>query len=499
MNIFNVRKGFATNSSSSHSVIELKEDKGRYGVVTDEYTDFGWEFFTAADKTSKENYIGSCVISSLKQLKNNTAPIKTLATKILGEELYERAKNVSIDHQSVITLPRTFDNKMLNEDFIKDLLSYIQNERVVIVGGHDNTEEYHPLINENKSSPSKADSLKVESTSNHYVARKDRDYWTIFNRNDGEKVRFSFTSNIEPTKATKPELADIKITDYCPYDCGFCYQNSTVKGKHSKLSDIKKIATELQKAEVFEIALGGGETTLHPKFVEILKIFKSKNIVPNFTTKNLNLLRQSNANEIIKHCGAMAYSVQSVDDMMKVKTSYIDFENRNKIGISAHSYLSYDMAAPWSPKITFQIVMGVMSQEEFQKMIYLAMDFGARVTLLGYKENGRGSSFAPYDYSNWLDFIQKIKKDQSITISIDTALATEFEKELLEKNIDTRTFHTNEGAFSVYIDAVKMKFYPSSYVGLENCKDFNENWLEGYKDMNVKPSNKKTIPLKSVV
>lgn len=68
MHIFNVRKGFATNSSSSHSVIELKEDQGKYGVVTDEYTDFGWSMFTAGDKKSKMNYLGACVLESLKQL-----------------------------------------------------------------------------------------------------------------------------------------------------------------------------------------------------------------------------------------------------------------------------------------------------------------------------------------------------------------------------------------------------------------------------------------------
>ena len=42
--------------------------------------------------------------------------------------------------------------------------------------------------------------------------------------------------------------------------------------------NIKFIANELMAKEVFEVALGGGETTLHPDFLEILKIFNRDNL-----------------------------------------------------------------------------------------------------------------------------------------------------------------------------------------------------------------------------
>lgn len=496
MNIFSVRKGFATNSSSSHSVIEVKNENGKFNVFTDEYQDFGWEFFTAADTPSKQNYIAGCVSANLHQLGLSDKALAKEMIHILGEDLASSGSNVSVDHQSMITLPRTWDNKSLNKEFIKDLLDYIAQERVVIVGGNDNTDEEHHLIQ--NSTPGKTNKLDREGSNKHYIARKDKDYWTVFNRTNGEKVRFSFTSDIAPTKATAPELADIKITDFCPYDCDFCYQNSTLKGQHAKMEDIEKIVKELAKNQVYEVALGGGETTLHPNFVEILKLFKENDIVPNFTTKNFNLLRQSNATDIVEHCGAMAFSVQSVDDIFKVKSAFMDFEQQNKIETDSYGYNRKDnKTSPWSPKITFQMVMGVMDDKEFESMINLITDFGARVTLLGYKDNGRGSSFAPHDYSNWLDFIAETKESNNITVSIDTALATEFEKEILAKDIDKRTFHTNEGAFSVYIDAVKMRFYPSSYVGLENSVSFDKDWLKGYENMNVRPEVRKAIKIKS--
>lgn len=495
MHIFNVRKGFATNSSSSHSVIELKEEAGKYGLITDEYTDFGWEFFTASNVEAKQNYISAAICENLKGVGLSGKKLDNKMIELVGKEIYERSKGAYIDHQSMITLPRSFDNKELNSEFIQDLLKYIENDQVVILGGNDNSDHDHELLHESiPKNVSKVDNLKRESYNNNYIARKDKDYWSIFSRTNGEKVRFSFISEIAPTKAYAPELADIKITDFCPYACDFCYQDSTLKGQHASMENLEKIANELEKAQVYEVALGGGETTLHPQFVDILKLFKSKNIIPNFTTKNYNLLRQSNAKDIVEHCGAMAFSVQSVSDMLKVKTAFIDYKGNQDIVTTSYTYHSNEgTSSPWNPKITFQMVMGVMEQKEFEAMINLATDFGARVTLLGYKENGRGSSFAPYDYSGWLDFIANIKEKDDLTISIDTALATEFENELLAKGIDNKTFHTNEGAFSVYIDAVKMKFYPSSYVGLENSKNFNEEWLKGYEDMNVKPTVRKGV------
>lgn len=293
-------------------------------------------------------------------------------------------------------------------------------------------------------------------------------------------------------------MVDIKITNFCPYNCNFCYQDSTTKGEHAELHNIEKIAEQLEKAQVFEVALGGEETTLHPNFVEILKIFSQKNIVPNFTTKNFHLLRQKNAKDILEFCGAMAFSIQNVEEMKKVKHSFLEFEKKELIiNNTEYHYFDEKQKKAWYAKINFQYVMGTSDMKEFEKILEIAADMDCRITLLGYKENGRGSSFAPYDYSKWLQVVEKIQKEKGYysQISIDTALSAEFENQLKEK-LDSRTYHIQEGAFSAYIDAVDMKLAPSSYIGLEQKVDFNENWLKEYKTMIATPTAKKVIKIK---
>lgn len=60
---------------------------------------------------------------------------------------------------------------------------------------------------------------------NNIAVRFDRNAVALFNRVDGTKIRFAVGSY---TKAKRPELVDIKITDWCDVGCTFCYQNSTL-------------------------------------------------------------------------------------------------------------------------------------------------------------------------------------------------------------------------------------------------------------------------------
>lgn len=515
--ILNKRKGFATNSSSSHSILEFEEtipnlkehiistiensnslkksaekesilnltaNVSRENLSYDDGIYFGWNFFTLIDKQTKLVYLASCV-------KDNFS--MEYVEELFPKEIIPYVQKASIDHQSFIHIPTNFEGE-IDKNFIKDLISYFSNDSVVIVGGNDNTSKEHSLTKHTNTIQSPISDLK-SNFSKSKIVRKDDEFWTIFDKNNGTKTRFFLEPNNKPkNKAISPELADIKITDFCPYACNFCYQDSTLDGKHASLDNIKHIANELRKAQVFEVALGGGETTLHPNFVEILKIFSENKIVPNFTTKNLNLIKQSNFSEIIKYCGAMAFSVQSLEDMEKVVSAYLDLGELKDTYFDKYQLTD---SKGYTPKITFQIILGVTPLSEISKMLELASHSANRITLLGYKENGRGSSFAPHDYSKWLPIVKKFKKNHYIDISIDTALAAESKSDLIANGVKENTFHITEGNFSVYIDAVKMKFAPSSYIGLEQTKSFDNNWLENYKSMSATPEYKKTIKIKN--
>ena len=223
-----------------------------------------------------------------------------------------------------------------------------------------------------------------------------------------------------------------------------CYQNSTSKGQHADARAISSLVRVLEEAKVPEVAIGGGEPTLHPKFIEILENFRSSHIVPNFTTKNLAWLRDFEVwPKIMKNCGSFAYSATDSDEVEK----FSELLTRNKI-------------AP--ERVCVQYVMGSTEMYEFESILETAGKHRIPVTLLGYKTTGRGHEYQPKDHSNWITVLKKLAKNY-FPVRIDTALALEFEDELKKNKIPSWMYHTKEGKFSLYIDAVKGKIGPSSY------------------------------------
>lgn len=473
ISIFNLRIGLACNSSSSHSILILGKDQE---ASTDEYDSFHWNFFTAANSQSKNNYFMETVRLAISDVLPQSAQ-KEFLGKFFSQDSID--SSASIDHQSMLLIPMTHKGRP-NEMFIKDFQDFLLKPEVVIAGGNDNDDKSHDLATGNNEF---LPGYPTETDNKNWIARKDIDknYWTIFNKVSGSKMRFSFDSDVAPVKASAPELVDIKITDYCPYACEFCYQDSTLKGQHASMDNIRRIAKELGKAEVLELALGGGETSLHPHFVEVLKTFHDEGIVVNFTTKNFNLLRTENAPDILKYTGAIAFSVESVGDIEKVYSACLDYEDQTRM---TRSYINEKSL------INLQFVMGTTSIEEFRDVLMAAARSDLNLTLLGYKENGRGQSFSAKDYSEWLDVLtdctKKLNKEGIYpNFSMDTALAGQYKEELLNAGVKKSTFHTTEGTFSMYIDAVANTMSPSSYIGMEQTKPFDSNWLENYKNMGV--------------
>lgn len=229
MKISNIRYGFATNSSSTHSICFI-------------------------DERDVEHLINGC-----------------------------------IDHQSQISIPKLHNNHVAIE-YCYDLVKLGLMENIVIYGGNDNEEE--PISIKAGSANEIDFPVEVGTT---LLGRRDTvgdvPVWTLFNRAYGWKTRVVFDNNTKYIKSTYPELVDISITDYCESNCAYCYRGSTTKGAHALKRDIDDLLYVLYKWGVFEIAFGGGEPTTHPNFVEILKQCRAYNIVANFTTRNLDWIR----------------------------------------------------------------------------------------------------------------------------------------------------------------------------------------------------------------
>ena len=289
--------------------------------------------------------------------------------------------------------------------------------------------------------------------------RFDRNALALFDPRNGTKVRLA----IGPyTKASRPELVDIKITDFCAFGCTFCYQGSTPFGKHASMESMRKVVSELAAAKVFEVALGGGEPTDHPQFVEILHMFRRAGIVPNFTTKYLTRVRGLWP-QIKDVVGAFAYSAETVGQI------HMTVRHLHAAGIP-------------KDRVNLHYVMGLQPEDMFVSYLIAARFAGLRVTLLGYKTTGRGGDGPPHEYGSW--WVEAVSglvaSGLCPTLSIDTPLAGEFAGRL---PVDKKLYHTREGAFSMYVDAVAGKFGASSFDPEEELLFFDDDWLALYKGL----------------
>ena len=418
--------------------------------------DFGWETFTLADKESKEDYLFAAIKSCVA---DSTSP--ELAT-VIGRALSgttmteEDAKNSYIDHQSFIPLPRKFGYPdSIDVDFIKDYRDYVLREDLIVLGGNDNEGE-HPLAGK------KSDEPPLPREASPLTARKDikNDYWTLFNKETGAKLRMSFSANDfkAPMKAEAPELVDLKITSRCSAGCAYCYTDSKPEDPHGDNTYIRNIISRLIDLSVFEVAIGGGEPTEHPNFVSFLEQLKDGGIVANFTTKSFAWIKDEEQRiPILASCGAFAYSVDSISQLERLVNYVAKYDiPRNKVNI--------------------QIVNSIHREDFYSEVFETAKTNKFRVTLLGFKEVGRGTTYKSripvWDSPGkgcelfWLKALKSlvVKNGYDIPyISIDTLMASQFSKELKEAGIPSHTYHTHEGSFSMYIDAVKKKAGPSSY------------------------------------
>ena len=91
------------------------------------------------------------------------------------------------------------------------------------------------------------------------------------------------------TVLNAPTLVDFQITQTCNLSCPHCYAESIKRNGHVPLKDIIMVFDKCKEAGVFEVALGGGEPTLHPDFLKILKAAKQRDLVCNLATNGKSL------------------------------------------------------------------------------------------------------------------------------------------------------------------------------------------------------------------
>lgn len=458
MKVHNVRLGFATNSSSSHSIIfdpSLKNVSDDYDVEED----FGWNYFTLASKEAKDDYITAMLVQNLSHEDAFTTDIIQLILKGLGLNLNEETKKElnlygycsGIDHQSLYILPKEHGTNCISVQFFKEFREYLLKEGIIILGGNDNNDKDRPLWSEDHQVI--LDEYKPDDEG--WICRKDGQWWTLYNKASGNRAVFSFEDNSEPFKPETPMLIDFKISNFCDIGCQFCYQGSTKQGNHIDSAKVYDFASDIATAKVFEVAIGGGEPTECPSFVDFLERLDDFGVVANFTTKSLDWLENEKlADKIMSLIGAFAYSADNVNDLERI--------------LDIFKYRRYSM-----DKFTVQLIPATLDKYALKSILEFCHDNYIRVTLLGFKETGRGGKYKEialkrnwdkFDEELWLDLIIDMDQKRKLPrLAIDTTLAARYLDKLKAANIPDWLYHVEEGKYSAYIDAVDMKFGPSSY------------------------------------
>jgi len=571
MQIHNIKVGFTTNSSSSHSIVIIPgegvsvKDWMEGGSVTD--LSFWCNDFVLASPAAKGLYLAAQLYQHVED--DLGGEISLLVIKeILGVDLkavyqqsiesfvsyeeykkaeelrffgteypqtwteedkkadevsvkqsYEREKSESflewfygstcIDHQSQWSLPKDFNCGAIDLEFLKELNGFIiSNEDVVILGGSDESdtqpyrertkEEIKERIEETKriknkegkhweyydifpwgpevleaGGKSKELTLPLPEDCSGYVdlvCRKDKNYnyWTIFDRYNGGTVRFSFNyvalqegKGEEITRSTVPEVIDLCITTKCPYDCPWCYMASDCNGHHADYYDIWDLAKHFSEDRVFEI--GWGEPTLHPKFLEILEMFRGKGVVPSFSTRNLAWLNDGKFSaRVFSSIGGWAYTVRDHKEISTLNALL--------------TLQGYNHEDKWRDKAVLHYVLGTYDQSSSLMLILEeAFKHNMNITLLGFKDQGRGGKalqgFNGRRMSEieggWLKTIQCLyKAKQCPRIGVDSSIVTKFEKELQESEepkIPKILHCESDGNFSMFVDAVNERYGESSF------------------------------------
>ncbi|TXH53758.1 MAG: radical SAM protein [Desulfurellales bacterium] len=497
-----VRVGFACNSSSTHSLVLLPDEISLRDELPFRYGDksYGWGTFTLVSREAKAAYVASQLMYvaanefgvsayEIAEFDTDKPHMRRKAIAWINAKLREAGVDYVldsddqsieyIDHQSVWSWPTDWSGTGINLEWIKGVFDhFVDNPRTAVLGGNDNggdhpLERDHPEIKTFTLATSWMDSMvgRPEPGGNH---------WTLFSRIDGAKLRVRLDAYATPLdRAWAPELVDVKITDHCPYPgtrgltCMSCYQASMPTGVHASLDDIALIAERLGKERVLEVAIGGGEPTFHPHLLEIVKLFRDQQIVPNLTTRNWRFVESDEFDAVKDLLGGVAFSVDGLADVERLRNSRMFTDDRPRF---IHR-----------PRLSAQVVMGTVSLAELEQMMRLARGEQNRnerlrwlpLTLLGFKHTGRGEPGPMHATAGWTHVARRVGRWGT---NIDTALAREsqYEIQALLGEMSVHTVEFSEGAFSMYVNAVNMRMSQSSYE-IDGAVPFDEHWLDRFQ------------------
>lgn len=461
----NFRRGLATNSSSTHSVIYKNKEE-----MFEDLNIFELNYYDRCDNTiaasreAKIKYVLANIwrdeplvriLSERFPEMKQYYPLIRAESKIgIGEDGYWMDDVFGMTHREDLT---TDNNLEFNIEFITNI---INNEDIIIVGGSDEQDFVYNTIGEHLKEPDPSDYLiqgGIIPNGNYWLAygkmRDNQVKYPAFGR-----LRFSVSKD-DPIPEY-PELIDLRITNRCDHGCSFCFMNSNMYEQDASMENIRYVLEEL-KGRKTEFSIGGGNILLYPNLDKLFNLMKDHIINVTINVKDCEtILASESLTALFRTCvNGIGISIFDTDDIETVR----NFTNiiRNGIYVSMHIIPEY---------LGFSKTKAIINKLEFENIL-----------LLGYKTNGRGASQEYHTFTD--DELESIFDSEKPHISCDTTFANRY-KEWLTNNYEcARTITWNEGEYSMYIDAITGIAYKSSYqldkgytVVPDYC-DPKSNWL----------------------
>lgn len=249
-----------------------------------------------------------------------------------------------------------------------------------------------------------------------------------------------------------PESIDVKITDYCDMNCEYCHESSTVKGIHGDLSKLLSVISNLPAG--VELAIGGGNPLSHPKLIEFLTTLKAKGIVANITINQGHLKKYQ---ELIE------------------SLICLDLVKGVGISITSNNFTYIKPLIKLTNNIVYHVIAGVNDVSVIERLIELHSKGKCKILILGYKQFGFGLKFynpeIEANIKRWFMYLpQYVNKT---VLSFDNLAISQLNvKRFFTESGWNKFYMGNDFCFTMYIDAVKQEFAPTSRSDFR--KSFNE-------------------------
>jgi len=200
-----------------------------------------------------------------------------------------------------------------------------------------------------------------------------------------------------------PLHVQIELTDNCNLHCDYCYRNSEYKNPLSKyinFKGLKKFLLENKKKNLLEIGVTGGEPTLHPEFIKIMKFllknFELVELVTNGTNFEIIL-------DLLKNIGL------EQKEKLNLSVSFNQWFRELKEFEKGNHYLSKTLKRITKKHAVRVILTDYLYNEDKAKRVKkLLKDIGVKdIDLSFVSPIGRGKNKI-----NELEYISKFKKDK---------------------------------------------------------------------------------------